>query len=81
MDSQSSVDEDFDGESIKNRLAFGVATGLGITVRRKAIGLSFDYISGKVDTNYDAYDTKTGNTFGKEKIQANTMQFKLSFTL
>lgn len=80
-DNQSSVDEEFDGESIKNRLAFGVATGFGITVRRKAIGLSLDYVSGKVNSNYDAYDAKAGNTFGKEKIQANTMQFKLSFTL
>ncbi|RZJ89398.1 MAG: hypothetical protein EOO20_11100 [Chryseobacterium sp.] len=80
-DNESFVDEDVDSESIKNRLAFGVATGFGITLRRKALGLSLDYMSGKVNSNYDAYDTKTGKTFGKEKTRANTMQFKLSFTL
>lgn len=77
----SSTDEDYDSESIKNRLAYGVATSFGITLRRKAIGLSFDYISGKVKSNFEAYDAQTGNTFGKEKIKANNLQFKLSFTL
>jgi hypothetical protein len=80
-DSESSTDESFDGENIKNRLAFGVATGIGITVRRKAVGVSMDYMIGKVNSNYDAFDSISGNTFGKEKIQANTVQFKLSFTL
>jgi hypothetical protein len=78
---QSEVDEDFDGESLKNRLAFGVNTGFGITVRRKALGLSLDYISGKVNSNYEAFDARTGSTFGKEKIKANNLQFKISFTL
>lgn len=80
-DNDSSTDENFDGESIKNRLAFGVATGIGITIRRKALGVSMDYIKGKVNSNYGAFDSKSGNTFGKENIQANTVQFKLSFTL
>lgn len=50
---QSSVDEEFDSEAVKNRLAFGVSTGVGITVRRKAIGLSLDYLSGKVNSHYE----------------------------
>ncbi len=78
---QSDVDEDFDPESVKNRIAFGVGTGVGITVRRKALGLSLDYISGKVKSNYEAYDPIGGTTFGKEKIKASNLQFKISLTL
>ena len=78
---QSEFDEDFDSEAIKNRLAFGVATGFGITVRRKAIGIALDYTVGKVNSNYEAFDPRSGMTYGKERIKANTMQFKLSFTL
>lgn len=78
---QSAIEEDYDPDNIKNRIAFGLATGFGITVRRKAIGLSLDYLSGKVNSNYDAYDPRAGSTFGKEKIKANNMQFKIGFTL
>jgi hypothetical protein len=78
---ESSLDEDYDGDAVKNRLAFGVATGFGITVRRKAIGLSLDYITGKVNSSYDAYDVRSGNTFGKQKILANVIQFKLNLSL
>ena len=78
---QEEVDDNFDAESIKNRVAFGLCTSFGITVRRKAVGLSLDYLSGKVNSNYEAYDAKAGQTNGKEKIKANTLQLKLSLTL
>lgn len=73
--------EDFDGESVKNRIGFGVATNVGITVRRKALGLSLDYVSGKVKSTYEAFDNVSGDTFGKAKIPADNLQLKLSFTL
>lgn len=73
--------EDFDGESVKNRIGFGVATSYGITVRRRALGLSLDYVSGKVKSTYEAFDNVSGDSFGKAKIPANNLQFKLSFTL
>lgn len=73
--------EDFDGESVKNRIGFGLATNYGITVRRKALGLSLDYVSGKVKSTYEAFDDQSGGTFGKAKIPANNLQLKLSFTL
>ncbi|WP_345949897.1 hypothetical protein ABDD95_00275 [Mucilaginibacter sp. PAMB04274] len=77
----NNAQDDFDGESVKNRISFGVATNFGITLRRQAIGLSLDYVSGKVNSNYEAYDSKAGNTFGKQKIPAHNLQLKLSFTL
>jgi hypothetical protein len=72
--------DDDDSESIQNRIAFGVATSYGITVRRKSFGLSVDYVSGKVKSNYDSYDGSTF-LFGKEKIPARNLHFKLSLTL
>lgn len=80
-ESGTSSDEDYDAESIKNRLAYGLETSIGLTLRRKAIGLSIDCISGKVKSNFEAYDSETGTTFGKEKIKTSNLQFKLSFTL
>ncbi|HKG08105.1 MAG TPA: hypothetical protein VKB19_16695 [Pedobacter sp.] len=79
MNSQVEED-DYDSEAIKNRLAFGIAANFGITVRRKAIGLSIDYISGKVKSNYEAGDV-SGLSYGKEKIPAHNLQVKLSFSL
>lgn len=70
------TDGSYDPEKVKNRLFFGVKTGLGITVRRKAIGLAFDYLPGKVKINYDSNE---GN--GQAKIKANNLQLKLSFSL
>lgn len=70
----------FEEDRFNDRLGFGLATGYGITVRHNALGLSADYISGKVKTNYNAYDPGTGNTSGREKIQAKNVQFKLSLT-
>lgn len=78
---QEQVDENFDAESVKNRVSFGVGTAFGITVRRKALGLSLDYIAGKVNNNYEAYDSKAGLTYGKQKIKANNLQLKLSLSL
>jgi len=75
------TEDGYDGESIKNRIAFGVGTGFGITVRRSAFGLSLDYITGKVNSNYDALDGQGNHTFGKEKIPVSNMQVKLSLTL
>jgi len=78
---QENLDDNYEPESIKNRIAFGVATSFGVTVRRKAIGLSIDYISGKVNSNYEAFDPQMGSSFGKQKIPAHNLQLKLSFTL
>jgi hypothetical protein len=72
---------DDDGDAVQNRIAFGVATNFGVTLRRGAIGLSLDYQTGKVNSNYEAYDTNGNETYGKAKIQANSLQAKLSFTL
>lgn len=73
----------FQGESedVKNRIAFGVATGFGLTVRRGAIGLSLDYITGKVNSNYSADEGADNYISGKAKIPVNNLQFKLNLTL
>jgi hypothetical protein len=73
-------DESYDAESTKNRIAYGLQTNFGLTLRRKAIGISLDYLSGKVKSNYEALD-QTGVSFGKEKIKADNLQVKLSLTL
>jgi hypothetical protein len=75
------TDQDFDPESVKNRIAFGVATSFGITVRRKAIGFAIDYISGNVKSYYQASEGALGSSNGKEKIPVHNLQFKLSLTL
>lgn len=77
---ETSGDDSFDAESVKNRIAFGFQKSFGLTVRRKAIGLSIDHISGNVKSNYEAQDN-TGMSFGKEKIPVNNVQVKVSFTL
>jgi len=73
-------DGDYNPESVKNRVAFGVATSFGVTVRRKAIGLSVEYISGDVKSNYE-YSSASESSFGKEKIPVKSLQVKLSLTL
>lgn len=73
-------DEDYDSESISNRVGFGVQTNFGLTIRRKAIGISIDHVSGKFKNNYQAIEGGAV-TFGKEKIKANNFQLKLSLTL
>ena len=77
---QEDMDENYDSEAIKNRIAFGVQTNFGITLRRKGIGLAIDYMTGSVKSNFEAQDTG-GLSFGKEKIKAPGIQFKLSFSL
>jgi hypothetical protein len=74
------TESDYNPESVKNRIAFGVATSFGITVRRKAIGLSIDYISGDVKSNYE-YASATESSNGKVKIPAKNLQLKLSLSL
>lgn len=73
--------EENDAENVKKRISFGIATSFGITVRRKAIGLSIDYISGKTNSSYEAYDGQTDYISGKQKIPVSNLQVKLSFTL
>ncbi|WP_432713080.1 hypothetical protein [Pedobacter sp.] len=72
-------DVDYDPEAIKNRLAFGVAKSYGATLRRKALGLSVDYVVGQVKSPYEARNSGF-NTSGKEKIQSNSLHFTVNFT-
>ena len=76
---EEDIDEGFDASSIKNVIAFGFGSNIGVTIRRKAIGLSVDYSSVNLKTNYDAWDGEV-HTYGKEKIPTHSVQFKLSFT-
>lgn len=78
--SQEELDESYDAESIKNLVAFGVGSNFGITVRRKAIGLSVDYSSVNAKTNYDSYESNGDHTYGQVEIPTKSVQFKLSFT-
>ena len=61
--------------------ALGIVESFGITVRRKAIGLSIDYLIGKPDTPYNGAEAGESGAGGKEKIKSNSFQAKLSFTL
>jgi hypothetical protein len=79
--SREAVDKSFDAEDVKNRMAYGVETSFGITVRRNSIGLAIDYVNGNVKTNYNAYETGEGASAGKVKISTPNMQVKLSITL
>jgi hypothetical protein len=80
-DAQKETDADFEAESAKNRIAFGLATSFGVTVRRKAIGFAIDYISGNVKSYYQASGGAQGSSAGKENIPVHNLQFKLSLTL
>jgi hypothetical protein len=73
-------DENYDAESLKNRVGFGLQTNVGLTLRRKAIGIAIDYQTGKFKSNYQAIENGAA-TFGKDKMKANSFQLKLSITL
>ena len=75
------INQDLDAATIKSRLSFGIGTNFGVTVRRKAIGLSVDYSSVKAKTNYDAHEGEENHSYGEQKIPTNSFQVKLSFTL
>ena len=79
--SREEDDPNFDAEDVKNRMAFGMETSFGLTLRRKSIGLAIDYVQGKVKTNYNAYEANEGATSGRVKISTPNMQVKLSVTL
>lgn len=69
-------DENVDGESIKQRIRSAFNPSFGITIRRKAIGLSLDYMPAKVDYYYQSSESS-----GKAKFKVPSLQFKLSLTL
>lgn len=69
-------DENDEGESVKHRLRNAFNPNFGITIRRKAIGLSLDYMPAKVDYYYDSSESH-----GKSKFKVPSLQLKLSFTL
>lgn len=73
-------DDNYDSESVKNRIGFGVQTNFGLTLRRKAIGIALDVVSGSVKNRYQALENGS-YTFGKEKMKATNFQVKLSLTL
>ena len=76
---EEDLQDGFDAESVKNRLAFGIARSIGVTLRRKTLGLSVDYVIGDVKSNYEAIVDGSA-TSGKIKIPAKNMQVKLNFT-
>lgn len=65
----------------KNNFAFGIGTNVGITVRRKAIGLSLDYLPVKMKTNFISEEGSNDVTMEKINIKSNSLQFKLSLSL
>lgn len=75
--------EDYDDikDFAKNNFAFGIGSDLGITIRRKAIGLSLDYLPVKVKTNFISEEGSNDETTEKISIKSNSLQFKLSLTL
>jgi hypothetical protein len=77
---EEGINGDYDASSVKNTVAFGIGSNFGVTVRRKALGLSVDYSSVKAKTNYDAYEGQDNHSFGSQKIPTHSLQVKLSFT-
>jgi hypothetical protein len=73
---QDEVANTSNAEMAKKRFSYGMKTAFGISVRRKAIGLAFDYILGKVKINYNSNEGA-----GQDKIKANNLQVKLSLQL
>ena len=71
---------DFDAESIKNRIGFGVAKSFGLTLRRKGLGVSTDYIAGDVKSYYEAANSNFGEVSGKDKIPYSMVQLTLNVT-
>jgi hypothetical protein len=68
-----------DPEALNNKVAFGVAKSIGVTLRRSALGISADYITGDVKSNYEAFDA-SGSSAGKEKIKTKMLQLTVNFT-
>lgn len=79
-DMSGAGDDDYNADSFSNRVGFGIQTNFGLTLRRKAIGVALDVVSGSVKNSYEALENGT-TSFGKEKIKATNVQFKLSLTL
>lgn len=78
--SREAMENDFNAESIKNRVSFGLARSFGLTLRRQSLGVSADYISGDVKNFYDAINPNFGSANGKDKMPFHTMQFTLNLT-
>jgi len=78
--SREAVEDGFDAESIKNRVSFGLARSFGLTLRRQALGISADYISGDVKNYYEAINPNFGEANGKDKIPFHSLQFTLNLT-
>lgn len=57
----------------------GIKPNLGISVRRKWLGIAMDYSPGKVNVFYTAKDNNVTAT-GVKKVPMNTFQLKLSFS-
>ena len=71
---------DFNAESIKNRIGFGIAKSFGLTLRRKGLGVSLDYITGDVKSYYEASNSNIGEVSGKDKIPYSMVQWTLNLT-
>jgi len=78
--SKEARDAGFNAESIKNRVSFGLASSFGLTLRRNALGLSADYISGDVKNFYDAINPNFGHADGKDRIPFHNVQLALNLT-
>ncbi len=75
-------DEDADDINTiaKNSVAVGFGTNLGISVRRKAIGLALDFVNVKSKTNLFSESGSGDLTKEKVSIKSNNLQLKLSLT-
>ena len=73
-------DANFNAESVKNRLAFGLGRSFGVTLRRNALGVSADYITGNVKSYYEAINPNFGEASGKDKIPFHNVQLTLNLT-
>jgi len=68
-----------DDPKINDILSLSVNTNVGITVRRGPVGISLDYLFGKMKTSYEAADGQNSVDFGKTRIPVQELQAKLSF--
>ncbi|SEN72370.1 hypothetical protein SAMN05216436_12098 [bacterium A37T11] len=69
-------EDDDESHGILSKGTLGLRSNFGITLRRKAWGLSADWTSGKLNAKYAINDE-----FGKGKVRTNLVSFKLSVTL
>lgn len=69
------------GSDASNKLTGGLCTSFGVSIRRKAIGLSLDYVGSKPNTDVIVKEANGGSTSSKQAITFNDLQLKLSFTL